>query len=44
MGPNTIGAIYNLFGGAYGYSTTLSTAAVWEIQHQLNGGVWPLHL
>ena len=44
MGPATISAIYDLFGGAYGHSTTLSAAAVWEIQHQLNGGVWPLHL
>lgn len=44
MGSDTIEAIYNLFGGAYGHSTTLSTAAVWEIQHQLNGGVWPMHL
>ena len=44
MGPNTIAAIYNLFGGAYGHSSTLTTAAVWEIQHQLNGGIWPTHL
>lgn len=44
MGPATISAIYDLFGGAYGHSTTLSAAAVWEIQHQLNGDVWPLHL
>lgn len=44
MGPDTIAAIYSLFGGAYGSSTTLSTGVVWEIQHQLNGGVWPLRL
>lgn len=44
MGRNTIAAIYSLFGGVYGQSETLSTAAVWEMQHQLNGGNWPYHL
>ena len=44
FGPNDILAIKALFGGLYGNSSTLDVATVWEIQHQLNGGVWPLRL
>ena len=51
MGQDTITAINNLFAGNYVADKDnpdtykyLSTGAVWEIQHQLNGGVWPLQL
>ena len=34
----------DLFAGVYGTAGTMDRATVWQIQHQLNGGVWPLRL
>ena len=44
FGAPYILAIKTLFGGYYGDSETMTQACVWELQHQLNGGIWPKHL
>lgn len=44
MNVETVQIIKELFDGIYGRSNTLDGATIWEIQHQLNGGIWPYHL
>ncbi len=33
-----------IFGGVYGSTDVMTSACVWELQHQLNGGVWPTRI
>ena len=44
FGPQDVLAIKRLFGGKYGAGDVMTTESVWELQHQLNGGIWPKQL